>query len=141
MLTFKRFLTEQVVIGPVTRNRPKMAPGGIDRARNMLASALNNTDRGVKRLMAVEDGQVIGAISYYPHKKRWVIDRMGSLKKGTGTALLKQVIDAARAAKAERIELWATDTSDSFYGPFGFKDTGDETTGKGHKVLLLQPES
>jgi GNAT superfamily N-acetyltransferase len=137
MLTFKQFLTEEVVISPVTAKRPKMAAGGIDRARNMLASALNNTDRGVKRLMAVEDGQIVGAISYYADRKKWIIDRVGSLKKGVGTMLMKQVIDAARKAGADRIELWATETSDSFYDRFGFEDTGNTGVGEGHKVLVL----
>jgi hypothetical protein len=140
MITFKQFLTEEVVISPVTAKRPNMAAGGSDRARNMLASALKNTDRGVKRLMAVENGAIVGAISYYADRKKWIIDRIGSLQKGVGTRLIQRVIDAAKTAGADRIELWATETSDTFYDRFGFEDTGNTSVGKGHKVLVLQPE-
>jgi hypothetical protein len=146
MHTFKQFLVEEGPVispAPLSRlRRPPLATGGSDRARTMLNSALNNSDRGVKRLMAVQDGKVIGAISYYgDSKKKWVIDRMGSLQKGTGTLLLQRVIEAAKKAGVERLELWSTETSDTFYTRFGFKHTGDASVGKGHQVLLLQPES
>jgi GNAT superfamily N-acetyltransferase len=143
MLTLKQFLAEEVVISPVTRQRPKMAAGGSDRARNMLASALNNTDRGVKRLMAVSNGEVVGAISYYPGKSRWIIDRVGSLQKGVGTLLMQEVISLARAKGADQVVLWATDTSSSFYDRLGFIDAPDpsDPKAKHYKVLRLQPES
>lgn len=143
MLTLKQFLSEEVVVSPVTQKRPKMAPGGSDRARSMLASALNNTDRGVKRLMAVSNGEVVGAISYYPSKSRWIIDRVGSLQKGVGTLLMRQVISQAQASGAKQVVLWATDTSSSFYDVLGFKDEQDpkDPKAKLYKVLHLQPES
>jgi hypothetical protein len=147
MLSFKQFLTDEVVIGPVARNRPKVVvvPSDADaarkRARNMLNSALTNTDSGVKRLMAVEGGQIVAAVSYYADRKKWIIDRIGSLKKGVGTLLMQHVIDAAKKAGADRIELWATATSDTFYDRFGFEDSGNTGVGEGHKVLVLQPAS
>lgn len=147
MLTFKQFLVEEgPVISPaplVRSKRPPLADGGVDRARSMINMALNNDDRGVKRLMAVQDGKVVGAISYYPNQRRWIIDRVGSLQKGIGSLLVKHVIGLAKAAGASMVVLWATDTSDSFYGQFGFKDEQDPKDPKAqlYKVLHLQPES
>lgn len=144
MLSFKQFLSEEVVVVPAPRVRLpllKDGPHWTDRGRNMTLSALNDTDRGIKRLVAIENGMIVGAVSYQPYKKRWVIDRIGSLKKGVGTLLMTRVISLAKEASAERIELFATSTSDTFYNGLGFKNiSSNKPSSDIPKVLLLQPE-
>jgi len=136
-----RELKEAVIIKPVRGKVPPVKQDGLEwntrapavnRARNMLHSALN-ADSDAKRVIAVQDGEVVGAASYYPKAARWIIDRIGSLQKGVGTQLMQYIISAANEKGVSEIELWATDSSNTFYDNFGFKTIGD----KGHKLLKL----
>jgi len=101
----------------------------------MMFTALNDDDRGIKRLIAVEDGKTVGAASYYFDKAgNMQIDRVGSLKKGAGTQLMNVMIGIAKAKKAKKIDLVSSEMADTFYDRFGFVNTDE---GDGHKVLVL----
>ncbi len=136
MKTFIDFLAEQLQLAPLTkRSWPPLRKGGLDYARTTILTALNDFDGGIKRVIATDNGETVGAASYYIEADTLTIDRLGSLSKGVGTALMQHIIGVAKAnKKVKRIQLWSSEMADSFYDRFGFKDTDE---GDGHKILIL----
>lgn len=96
-------------------------------AQEMICSALN-ADYGVSCHVAVDERGVVGAISFQVYGDSVHIHALGSLKKGTGRAL---VAVAGRTAKKLKLPLTvaATARSRPFYEVLGFKPFPDQKAG------------
>lgn len=131
-----QFLAESFEVAPIKKSTwPPLRKGGKDYARTMISSALNDDDDGVKRIIVVDGDETVGAASYYMSRERGtkdvVLDRLGSLAPGVGTALLQYVITDAKKMGADRIVLWSSEDADTWYYRFGFEDMpGDQDGGR-----------
>lgn len=73
------------------------------------------------RRFAIEDDKVIGAVAFDIAQRVCVIHHIGSLKRGIGSLLLKEVERVAEQKNCKRIQFWVYDNAKPFYIKHGYK--------------------
>ena len=66
-------------------------------------------------LVATENNKLVGALCYVEYPKHIHVNHLGSLQKGTGSALLKVVLSYGK-----NVSLYCSDYNIPFYEKYGF---------------------